>query len=123
VRKSPSISRKRWLQTSITVSTYSAIRRFAAKGIADRDPARQRGEVDQFDAGGHRLHQPHARRRRVFRAPVIRHQDAGIGRDLWGSQQVLRLSEDLDPQAVQQFGLNTVRRGDNALAVSPALAV
>ena len=86
------------------------------KGIADHDPVRQRGEVDQFDAGGDGLHQPHLRRRWIFRAPVIGNEDVGIGRGLRVSQQPLWLGDDLDPQTARQFGPDAVRRVSGDIA-------
>ena len=85
-------------------------RRLVSKGIADHHPGRQRGLVNQLDAGGHRLHQPQPWRRRVFRAPVIGDEDLGIGRDLWRPQQRLRLDDDLDPQTKRQPGLDAIGR-------------
>jgi len=78
--------------------------RFMAEGVADRDAARQGREVDQFDAGGHRLNEPDVRRRGIFRTPVISDDDVGIGRSLGRLHELLRIGEDLDTQAGRQFG-------------------
>src|SRR5712672_4581646 len=84
-------------------------RRFVAKGVAYRDAARQCRQLDQFDTGGHRLDEPQARRRRIFRAPVIADEYVGICHNLWQLHQLLRIGEDLDAQAGWQFGHDAVR--------------
>src|SRR6266851_3090179 len=78
-------------------------------GTATTHRARLRRELNQCDAGGHRLDEPQARRRRIFRAPVIADEYVGICHNLWQLHQLLRIGEDLDAQAGWQFGHDAVR--------------
>ena len=81
-------------------------RGFVAEGVAHRCAFRQRGEVEQFDPGRHRLHQADARRRRILRPPMIADQDIRLGRNTRRAQQLLRVDENCALQVWRQLILN-----------------
>jgi hypothetical protein len=82
-------------------------RGLVAIGVADRDPARQGGLLDPFDAGRNRLHERDPRRRWIIGAPDIR--DENVCRRSRFGGQLFRIGDDLDLELRRQFGPDAVR--------------
>jgi hypothetical protein len=84
--------------------------------VANRDPFRHRGGVEEIEPGRHGLQQAQARRRRKSGAPDMPDHDLGFRQQRGEMSRIALIIEDRSFQRRRRFGENSRRDGRGKMA-------